>query len=35
MTSMKKPYFILDSFMDMNFFIDFMVYKDNLVYNQN
>lgn len=31
----EKPYFILDSFMDINFIIDFMVYKDNLVYNQN
>lgn len=33
--NMKKPYFILDSLMDMDFIIDFMMYKGNLVYNQN
>lgn len=34
-TNIKGPYFILGSLVDMDFIIDFMVYKDNLVCNQN
>lgn len=34
-TNMKRSYFIFDSLMDTDFIIDFMVYEDNLVCNQN
>lgn len=33
--NMKRSYFISDSLMDMDFIIDFMVYEDSLVCNQN